>query len=88
MAWGIEDDRLLAPDWMSPEKYYITAIVPPGATKEQLPAMWQAANGPEAPIAPSIQKALEEQLGLAAQSKKTALDVLAMDHAEKTPTAN
>jgi uncharacterized protein (TIGR03435 family) len=45
------------------------------------------ADGPADPMALMI-TALQEQLGLNFESRKDGLDVLVVDHAEKTPTAN
>ena len=45
------------------------------------------ADGPADPMALMI-TALQEQLGLKFESRKDGLDVLVVDHAEKTPTAN
>jgi uncharacterized protein (TIGR03435 family) len=48
---------------------------------------WVADNSPDAP-APNIFQAVQEQLGLKLESKKVAVDVLVIDHLEKTPTEN
>jgi uncharacterized protein (TIGR03435 family) len=40
---------------------------------------------PDGRRAPTIQKALEDQLGLTIQSKKVPVDVIAIDHVEKMP---
>jgi len=37
---------------------------------------------------PSVSKAVEQQLGLKLQPAKDPIDVLVIDHIEKTPTAN
>jgi uncharacterized protein (TIGR03435 family) len=46
--------------------------------------------GPRAADAagPTLFNALEKQLGLKLEQKKTTLDLLVIDHAEKTPTGN
>jgi uncharacterized protein (TIGR03435 family) len=40
------------------------------------------------PSGPDFPEALEKQLGLKLQKKKVSIDVLVVDHVEKTPTAN
>jgi uncharacterized protein (TIGR03435 family) len=51
---------------------------PPGAV--------EAPN--EAENAPSLQTAIQEQLGLRLESKKLPLDLIVIDHIEKDPTEN
>ncbi len=41
-----------------------------------------------APTGPSIQSALQTQLGLKLEPRKRKVDILILDHAEKTPTEN
>ena|SRR5271165_6532441 len=47
---------------------------------------WQRDDDPAS--GPSIYTAVQEQLGLRLESRKGRLDVLVIDHAEKTPLAN
>jgi uncharacterized protein (TIGR03435 family) len=51
---------------------------------------WYATVDPEAPSdsGPSIFAAVEEQLGLKLESKRIPVDILVIDHIEKTPTEN
>jgi uncharacterized protein (TIGR03435 family) len=37
---------------------------------------------------PNLLRAVQEQLGLKVESKKTLIDVLVVDHIEKVPTEN
>jgi uncharacterized protein (TIGR03435 family) len=39
-------------------------------------------------VGPTLFNALEKQLGLRLEQKKTGLDALVIDHAEKMPTEN
>lgn len=41
MAWGIEYYQLSAPEWLSNDRFNVTAKVPQGATKEQFRLMMQ-----------------------------------------------
>ena len=41
LAYDIPTFQLIAPDWLSTERYDIAAKVPEGATKEQVRVMWQ-----------------------------------------------
>ena len=47
-------------------------------------------NPPPSPDnnAPSIEEAVQEQLGLRLVPSKVSIDLLVIDHAEKTPTEN
>ncbi len=47
-----------------------------------------AREGATDATAPGLFIALQEQLGLKLESKKQAVDIVIVDHAEKTPTAN
>jgi uncharacterized protein (TIGR03435 family) len=51
---------------------------------------WYATMDPETPSdsGPSIFVAVQEQLGLKLESKKIPVDILVIDHIEKTPTEN
>jgi uncharacterized protein (TIGR03435 family) len=41
MTYGVQFDQIAGPDWIETQDYDISAIVPPGATKEQVDAMWR-----------------------------------------------
>jgi len=45
-------------------------------------------NPPQDTSAPSIFTTIQENLGLRLQAQKAPIEILAVDHAEKTPTAN
>lgn len=53
----------------------------------QLTLEWGDENGPNRD-GPSLQSALEDQLGLRLESRREPLDVIVVDSAERTPTAN
>src|SRR5690348_610778 len=40
-AYEVKRYQIKGPDWLATERYDIIAKVPAGATKEQIPAMWQ-----------------------------------------------
>jgi uncharacterized protein (TIGR03435 family) len=40
-AYGVDFDQFSAPDWASQQGYVISAVVPKGATVEQVRIMWQ-----------------------------------------------
>jgi uncharacterized protein (TIGR03435 family) len=40
-AYAMSYAQVVAPDWMAQQKFNIQARVPPGTSKEQLPALWQ-----------------------------------------------
>jgi uncharacterized protein (TIGR03435 family) len=49
---------------------------------------WALPPGADGAAGPSIYTALQEQLGLKLESRKGPVDVLVVDHAEKTPAEN
>jgi uncharacterized protein (TIGR03435 family) len=55
---------------------------PPGAAR-----VGGQAESPSEPL-PDIFTALQDQLGLKLEPKKTPIDLIVVDHAEKTPTEN
>lgn len=40
-AYNVQTYQIVAPDWLATTRYDIEANVPEGATREQVPAMWQ-----------------------------------------------
>jgi uncharacterized protein (TIGR03435 family) len=52
------------------------------------PPRCRPADPPPLAAAPTLLKAVESQLGLKLESKKGMIDILVIDHLEKTPTAN
>jgi uncharacterized protein (TIGR03435 family) len=40
-AYNITTLQIVAPDWISNERYDLIAKIPAGATKEQVSVMWQ-----------------------------------------------
>jgi uncharacterized protein (TIGR03435 family) len=48
---------------------------------------WVPGDSPDNP-GPTIFAALQEQLGLKLESKKGMVDIVVIDHIEKTPTEN
>ncbi len=57
-------------------------------TPENLAASGAAESTASVQSGPSVYTALQEQLGLKLESRKGPLDILIVDHAEKTPTVN
>lgn len=53
-----------------------------------LPENFEHSMGPQPDLAGIVMSALPEQLGLKLESRKSLLDVLIVDHAEKAPTEN
>jgi uncharacterized protein (TIGR03435 family) len=51
---------------------------------------WIMSDGPPSgeETGPSLFAALQQQLGLKLESKKAMVDILVVDHIEKTPTEN
>lgn len=49
---------------------------------------WMLDSVPDGPQGPSLERALQEQLGLKVESGKRRIDVLVIDHLERTPAAN
>src|SRR5580693_30763 len=41
LAYDVQTFQVTAPDWLATERYDMAAKVPPGATKEQVSAMWR-----------------------------------------------
>jgi uncharacterized protein (TIGR03435 family) len=46
------------------------------------------APGPEADGTQTLYDAIQDQLGLRLDKKRLSVDILVVDHVEKTPTAN
>src|SRR5581483_1177208 len=40
-AYGIKSLQVIGPDWLTTPRFEISAIIPPGTTKDQLRLMWQ-----------------------------------------------
>ncbi len=71
-AYGVENDRLLGPNWLDSERYDIAAKVPPGATKEQLNAM--------------LRNLLVERFNLAIHHETKVVSVYELTVAKNGPT--
>jgi uncharacterized protein (TIGR03435 family) len=73
-----------------PGKYdFVLNWAAPSAERgARLPAGDGAGNAPAEDLGPSLMTALQEQLGLKLEPKKATIEVLAIDHVEKTPTEN
>jgi uncharacterized protein (TIGR03435 family) len=56
--------------------------------KYDLDLFWNTRPPEEADNGPDLVTAVHEQLGLKLEGKKTPVDVVVVDHAERTPTAN
>lgn len=41
LAYGVKFLQVVGPDWLAAPRFEITAILPKGTTKEQIPVMWQ-----------------------------------------------
>jgi uncharacterized protein (TIGR03435 family) len=63
--------------------YWMAGALDAGPRPEGEPAA-----APSDPAGPSLFSALQEQLGLRLESKKVTLDVIVVDHAQKTPREN
>jgi uncharacterized protein (TIGR03435 family) len=59
----------------------------PSAKEAQLDGALRR-EGVDGPPQPDIYKAVQEQLGLLLEPKKTPIDILVIDHADKVPIAN
>ena len=55
--------------------------------KYEISLFWVPGDYPENP-GPTLIQALQEQLGLKLESKKAMVDIVVVDHMEKTPTEN
>jgi uncharacterized protein (TIGR03435 family) len=42
MAYSLDPQQVIAPDWMNERRFEISATLPDGATREQIPDMLQA----------------------------------------------
>ena len=90
-AFGMEEDRILGPDWASSERYNIAAIVPQGETKEQIPATLATLLTDRFSLTLRHETkeltayVLSPALGLTIQSKKMPVDVIVIGHVEKMP---
>ena len=73
-----EGQRMMGPMAMLPPP----PPPPPGAGAAPIP------SAPDSQSGPSLFTALQEQLGLKLESKKGPVDLLVIDHLEKTPTEN
>jgi uncharacterized protein (TIGR03435 family) len=60
---------------------------PENRVRPSAPGSYPAAL-PSEPSGPTLQQALQDQLGLRLESKKGPIDFLVVDHAEKSPTEN
>ena len=58
------------------------------ARDTSLPSAAPNATAPEPADGPSLTEAVQKQLGLKLEKRKGPVDVLIVDHAEKTPLAN
>jgi uncharacterized protein (TIGR03435 family) len=61
LAFGVEAGRVIAPDWVIEHRLDIHATIPPGVTRQQVPAM--------------LQTLLAERLGLVARTESRLIDV-------------
>jgi uncharacterized protein (TIGR03435 family) len=57
-------------------------------TLDWVPESKDKANEPNTPVGLTLPDALQEQLGLKLENRKTPLDILVVDHAERVPTEN
>jgi len=87
-AYGVRPARTSGPGWLAPERYNIVAKVPPGATWERVSVMLQNLLAERFNAAVSLPGIVERELGLRFEKAKGAVDMLVIDHLDKTPTPN